>query len=206
MAHALGKPVLEAKLRFLFLTAAAAAACTIAAPFAGAQSSKEQHRWSSMSLAQIIKVQRASIQEDWKIITTRRAGWRTLAYVHSATPPVSLRLPSPYSVRWHWAHLRWTKRELKENLHKLSRPRVGHLAFWTCVHNGEGAWNADTGNGFHGGLQMTYGWNGLVGNAALLSPAQQIAAAEEGFRRSGYSTSWLRGQWPMTSPPCMGLL
>ncbi len=50
---------------------------------------------------------------------------------------------------------------------------------------------------------MTYGWDGLVGNAALLSPAQQMRAAETGYRRSGYSVSWLEGQWPNTSPPCL---
>ncbi len=51
---------------------------------------------------------------------------------------------------------------------------------------------------------MTYGWDGLVGNAALLSPAAQMQAAETGYRQSGYSTAWLEGQWPNTSPPCLG--
>jgi hypothetical protein len=50
---------------------------------------------------------------------------------------------------------------------------------------------------------MTYGWDGLVGNAALLSPRAQMAAAETGYRQSGYSTAWLEGQWPNTSPPCL---
>jgi hypothetical protein len=51
---------------------------------------------------------------------------------------------------------------------------------------------------------MTYGWDGLVGNAALLSPEQQMAAAETGYRQSGYSEAWLLGQWPVSSRSCLG--
>ena len=81
---------------------------------------------------------------------------------------------------------------------------IPHESGWLCIHSREGAWNANTGNGFYGGLQMTYGWMGLVTRADLLSPAQQMRAAETGYRRSGYSDSWMRGQWPNTYPPCAG--
>jgi len=77
------------------------------------------------------------------------------------------------------------------------------MALWLCIHRGEGAWNANTGNGYYGGLQMTSGWGG-VARPDLLSPAAQMSLAEGQYRASGYSTSWLRGQWPNTSPPCMG--
>ncbi len=97
-----------------------------------------------------------------------------------------------------WSHRRITARRLAAR-----QPTIAHLALWECIHRGEGAWNAQTGNGFYGGLQMTYGWDGLVGNAALLLPTQQMQAAETGYRRSGYSTAWLEGQWPNTSPPCL---
>ena len=82
---------------------------------------------------------------------------------------------------------------------------IPHYSGWLCIHSREGAWNANTGNGFYGGLQMTYGWMGLVTRADLLSPAQQMRAAETGYRRSGYSDSWMRGQWPQTYPPCARL-
>jgi hypothetical protein len=71
-----------------------------------------------------------------------------------------------------------------------------------CIHSREGAWN-DEGAPYYGGLQMSYGWDGLVTDAALLSPEQQMAAAETGYRQSGYSTAWLEQQWPNTSPPCL---
>ena len=40
------------------------------------------------------------------------------------------------------------------------KPTLSHLAGWLCIHAREGAWNANTGNGYYGGLQMTYGWLG----------------------------------------------
>lgn len=73
------------------------------------------------------------------------------------------------------------------------------------MHSREGAWNANTGNGYFGGLQMTYGWAGRVTNAALLTPAEQIAAAEAEASEHGWSYSWMQSQWPATFPPCAGL-
>jgi hypothetical protein len=99
-------------------------------------------------------------------------------------------------------------RELAETraaLRPPPAPQLGHLAGWICIHSREGAWNAQTGNGFYGGLQMTYGWAGRVANAALLSPSAQIAAAENEASRHGWSYSWMSGQWPNTFPPCAAL-
>ncbi len=101
-----------------------------------------------------------------------------------------------------WINHRWIDRMRKARV-AARNPAIGHRALWLCIHSREGAWNAQTGNGFYGGLQMTYGWDGLVGNAALLSPAAQMQAAETGYRRSGYSLAWLEGQWPNTAPPCL---
>lgn len=86
-----------------------------------------------------------------------------------------------------------------------SPPSIGHESLWLCIHSREGDWNAETGNGYHGGLQMTYGWDGRVSDAGQLSPYEQMAAAEAGYAEHGYSTSWLVGQWPNTAPPCLGL-
>jgi hypothetical protein len=89
---------------------------------------------------------------------------------------------------------------------------IAHEALWLCIHSGylngrrvstgEGAWNANTGNGYYGGLQMTSGWGG-VSRPDLLSPAAQMALAERQYRVSGYSVAWLEQQWPNTSPPCL---
>jgi hypothetical protein len=85
----------------------------------------------------------------------------------------------------------------------VTAPSSLHIALWLCIHNGEGAWNANTGNGYYGGLQMTPGWGG-VARPDLLSPSSQMELAETQYRASGYSVAWLEGQWPNTSPPCLG--
>jgi len=114
-----------------------------------------------------------------------------------------IRWDRPAARCWrHRANLRWHRARV---VRLTPRPQAtGHVAGWLCIHSREGAWNAQTGNGYYGGLQMSYGWMGLVGNAALLSPEQQMAAAETGYRQSGYSSAWLAGQWPNTYPPCAG--
>lgn len=41
------------------------------------------------------------------------------------------------------------------------------------------------------------------GTADHWPPGLQMAVAERGYRRSGYSQSWVRSQWPNTGPPCL---
>jgi hypothetical protein len=80
-------------------------------------------------------------------------------------------------------------------------PVQRHLAGWLCIHAREGAWNANTGNGYLGGLQMTPGWGGLA-RPDLATPALQIATAEREAAKVGWSPGWMSGQWPNTYPPC----
>lgn len=83
-------------------------------------------------------------------------------------------------------------------------PRIAHLALWLCIHGGEGAWS-DTGDPYWGGLQMHPGWGyGTSWHASDDSPLVQMQSAERAYRASGFSTAWLEGQWPNTSPPCLG--
>jgi len=114
-----------------------------------------------------------------------------------------------YNKRWNCAAVKWLTREYNETEAVLHPPRVyssssSHYTGWMCIHAREGSWNAQTGNGYYGGLQMTYGWAGRVGNAALMSPDAQIAAADAEAREHGYSYGWMSSQWPNTFPPCSG--
>lgn len=112
----------------------------------------------------------------------------------------------------HWVHVYW---------HKLHVQRKSEYAAWLkqqqqvsspnwlvnafmCIHSHEGAWNANTGNGYYGGVQ--FGWNEwqqyggqYASRADLASPAQQIAAAIAYYNVSGFSP------WPNTARMC-GLL
>lgn len=132
--------------------------------------------------------------------------WR----VHHLGMPHRLRRLS-----WRLPRLRraaaWRLRELAALRHEASwrppRPRIPHLAAWLCIHSGEGAWNAETGNGYHGGLQMdssfeqTYGAAAYArwGHASAWPPAEQMLAAERAYASRGFAP------WPLTARAC-GLL
>jgi hypothetical protein len=47
---------------------------------------------------------------------------------------------------------------------------------WRCIHEHEGAWNANTGNGYYGGLQMDMSFMSAYGR--------------EFIRRWGYAHNW----------------
>ena len=96
---------------------------------------------------------------------------------------------------------------------------VPHRDLWECLHSREGDWQ-DGGWPYWGGLQMgdwfldTYmvriapgsvppnGWVGPNGWTNAPTVVQQMKAAELGYRESGYSLAWLRGQWPRSSRHC----
>lgn len=76
-----------------------------------------------------------------------------------------------------------------------------------CVHKYEGAWNANTGNGYHGGLQMDWSFMRNYGPWTLrhLGGAEnwpirtQLLIAYRGWRHQGW------GAWPNSARMC-GLL
>ena len=92
-----------------------------------------------------------------------------------------------------------------------ARPRGDPLDLYrafACIHRYEGAWNAATGNGYYGGLQMDYDFMRAYGREYLSAfgtadrwpPSLQIAVAIRAYL-SG------RGfrPWPNTARRC-GLL
>jgi hypothetical protein len=82
------------------------------------------------------------------------------------------------------------------------------LDAFTCIHHYEGAWNDETGNGFHGGLQMDYAFETRYGaefysrwgDAGHWPPWAQIQAA---IRAHDSGRGF--GPWPNTARYC-GLL
>lgn len=79
----------------------------------------------------------------------------------------------------------------------------GHLANWPAIMGpeagGSGGWQANTGNGYYGGLQFTQSsWDaskppGAPARADLATPEQQMAAADKLLQMQG------PGAWPATS-------
>ena len=75
---------------------------------------------------------------------------------------------------------------------------------FACIHQYEGSWTADTGNGYYGGLQMdrqfqrTYGARlySSKGTADHWTAAEQISVAIVAYASRGFSP------WPNTRRPC----
>jgi hypothetical protein len=68
-----------------------------------------------------------------------------------------------------------------------------------CIHRYEGAWNANTGNGFYGGLQfMLSTWRSVGGRGYphQASVSEQLWRGRILYRRSGWAP------WPVTSRMC----
>lgn len=74
-----------------------------------------------------------------------------------------------------------------------------------CVHRGEGSWNANTGNGFTGGMQfldstwISNGGGRFAPQAYLASPVEQLTVSYWLWQRAGWNP------WPTTARAC-GLL
>lgn len=74
-------------------------------------------------------------------------------------------------VAHHWHHRAVRAKHMYvEHLKELQRQQValGSLTSdWACIHRYEGAWNANTGNGYYGGLQMNIAFQTLYGGEFL---------------------------------------
>ena len=106
------------------------------------------------------------------------------------------------------ASIAWQKhsrKRLQQRLERLQTP-VQHLREWTCIHEREGAWNSNTGNGYQGGLQMdhsfstTYGpdmWRKYGNGPHTWTPRDQMLVAERAYDAG-------RGfhPWPNTARMC----
>jgi hypothetical protein len=147
----------------------------------------------------------------------------------AGTPVVRVTYQGRNAIEWHrvaekWHHVAGRWREDRDWLQKRLSIRVRqlltlhrrfkaeptrppHYYQWLCIHAGEGAWNAATGNGFYGGLQFTQGtWEASGGlkyasRADLASPLEQMWAAEDAWADAGGSFA----PWPNTARAC-GLL
>jgi hypothetical protein len=105
----------------------------------------------------------------------------------------------------------WQRRSAQAALlvaeHGFARPPVpAYLTgAFACIHHFEGAWNANTGNGYYGGLQMDIGFQSRYGSSYLRRWGTadnwpewaQLDAAVRAYR-SGRGF----GPWPNTARAC----
>jgi len=133
----------------------------------------------------------------------RNVTWRWQRLMKVRRTPASRRAERSLSLAYQrWVLTYWKQQARKARRKAMNPPRK---AAWLCIQRHEGAWNANTGNGYYGGLQMdltfqrTYGPELLrrKGTADRWKPIEQIWVAERAYR-SG------RGfyPWPNTARYC----
>lgn len=109
----------------------------------------------------------------------------------------------------------WLLRERKEVKERITQKvrkaqEQALLPQWlvdafTCIHGYEGAWNANTGNGYYGGMQMDLAFQGIYGAEFIQQygtadkwpiKAQLIASARAYHSGRGFYP------WPNTARAC----
>lgn len=158
-------------------------------------------------LGTIIKWEKDQIKNQKRIINEKLV-WRTLTKTSTYSTAVGVPLAKD-QLDLHRIYLHKLQVRLAANVKEYKRQHTWHgsprLSAWVCIHNYEGAWNANTGNGYYGGLQMDLGFQGTYGPELLRAkgtannwtPAEQIMVADRAYD-SG------RGfyPWPNTARTC----
>jgi hypothetical protein len=111
------------------------------------------------------------------------------------------------TVRRARALLRYHQHRLVETVAKIQRltfPVWLENAFM-CIHRYEGAWNADTGNGYYGGLQMDASFQSSYGSDFIAQWGSAnnwpVWAQLEAAKRA-YMSGRGFGPWPKTALAC----
>jgi hypothetical protein len=130
-----------------------------------------------------------------EITSYRRTTWHWQSVMGMPRTHVSLSRRRAVDVAYRrWVRDLWRGRAQAVAV-RAHRPP--HASGWRCIHRYEGSWNANTGNGYYGGLQMDLGFQRLYGASLLRTkgtadrwtPLEQMWVAERAHR-SG------RGFWP----------
>jgi Transglycosylase-like domain len=108
----------------------------------------------------------------------------------------------PLDAPWIEQRQAWRFRAQRITAIRLDPWTADWYAAAICIHQHEGAWTDDTGNGYYGGMQFDYGtWLAYGGGqfaqtANLAAPRDQLLVA--------YSTWLARGwqPWPVSSVEC----
>lgn len=131
------------------------------------------------------------------------------AHVHGANQ--YRRLLAKHAIRYQWIAERHPARRgrILDYWLVVHRRVRGRWLSWRsdalCVHHYEGAWNANTGNGYSGGMQfadstwLSSGGGKYAAHAYLATPSEQLSVAYRLWRAAGWNP------WPNTARSC-GLL
>jgi Transglycosylase-like domain len=131
---------------------------------------------------------------------------RHLAVVRTATASCPRYLASVWRLKARSTRKEYGQYVIRERQQRAAERRSLY-AKWECIHEHEGAWDSNTGNGYYGGLQMDIDFQlahgrqfyERWGTADKWPVWAQLAAAEDAYRTRGF------GPWPNTAAAC-GLL
>lgn len=166
-----------------------------------------------MTLSQLARYQALTLRRDanaihwWQSYRHPRGSLASASKLPLAHFPLCLGGRMPREICWHYKHQAWTLPLYQRTLARL-RPHVTHDWLYNalvCIHNGEGAWTANTGNGYHGGLQMDSAFQSRwgadfvarYGGAENWPPWAQIMVGERAYHGLGSF-----GSWPNTARAC----
>jgi hypothetical protein len=136
----------------------------------------------------------------------RKETWRWQRLIGRSLTPTRYRAERSSSPSFRrWVLIRWRRAAARARRQAMNPPRE---SAWLCIHRHEGPWNANTGNGYYGGLQMDVAFQRRFGadllrrkgRAHRWRPIEQIWVAERAYRSgAGFRP------WPNTARYC-GLL
>lgn len=140
-------------------------------------------------------------------IKKRTKNLRTLNSASNAHKEQRLRIKYK-NHRWL---LKTTERNLQAVKHEIAAKEIpSDYPAWNCIHSHEASWDANTGNGYYGGLQMdmsfqrTYGseyldqW-GTANNWPVWAQIEAARRARDGY--AGYKARYY-SPWPRTAAAC----
>lgn len=139
----------------------------------------------------------------------RRATWEWQRLMRVPRTPSSYGERTATSVAYlEWLRDLWRRREGRAEARAQEPP---HERAWRCIHRHEaalaGGWDASTGNGYYGGLQMSMQFQRVLapelvrrkGTADNWTAIEQMWVAERALRGYGFTP------WPVSARRC-GLL
>jgi hypothetical protein len=131
------------------------------------------------------KAERLSLEEQTDLFRAETWRWQTL--MGTPRSPAHVNHPRADVAYRTWVLRLWHRRALHA---RRQADRPPHKRHWLCIQGHEADWDANTGNGYYGGLQMDLGFQRRYGTFLLRrkgtadrwAPLEQMWVAERALR------------------------
>ena len=131
-----------------------------------------------------------------KIRKYRTITWRWQRVMSRPLTPTGRTLLRTQTLEYRLWVLRWWRAKARRVYLRAQDPPL--RSAWLCIHRYEGPWQANTGKGYYGGLQMNIAFQraygpGLLrrkGTANRWTPLEQMWVAERAYRSGRGFSPW----------------